>query len=97
VAAYLIYSRKEITDKDKSLRYGELVIPQIGEFGGEVLLARGDVHALEGDSDPMAVTILRFETKAALMAWWNSPEYAPLKQTRLESNIGDIIVVEGGH
>lgn len=31
------------------------------------------------------------------MAWWDSPEYAPLKQMRLERNIGDIIVVDGGH
>ena len=31
------------------------------------------------------------------MAWWNSPEYAPLQEMRVESNIGDIIVVEGGH
>jgi uncharacterized protein (DUF1330 family) len=97
VAAYLIYSRKEITDKEKSLRYGELVIPQIREFGGEVLVARGNVQALEGDWDPMAVAILRFETKEALVAWWNSPEYAPLKEMRVESNIGDIIVVEDGH
>jgi uncharacterized protein (DUF1330 family) len=63
VAAYLIYSRKEITDKEKSLRYGELVIPQIREFGGEVLVAHGNVQALEGVWDPMAVTILRFENE----------------------------------
>ena len=97
MAAYLIYSRTGITDQEKSLRYGELVIPQIKQFGGEVLVARGNAEALEGDWDPMAVTILRFETMEALMAWWDSPEYAPLKQMRVESNTGDIIVVEGGH
>ena len=97
MAAYLIYSRKEITDKEKSLRYAELVVPQIREFGGEVLVARGSVHVLEGGWEPMAVTILRFESREALMAWWDSPEYAPLKQMRLESNIGDIIVVDGAH
>ena len=95
--AYLIYSRTGITDEEKSRRYGGLVIPQIQQFGGEVLVARGSVDVLEGDWDPMAVTILRFETREALMAWWDSPEYAPLKQMRLESNTGDIIVVEGGH
>ena len=97
MAAYLIYSREEITDREKSVRYGELAVPQIREFGGEVLVARGNVRALEGDWAPMAVTILRFETTEALMAWYDSPEYAPLKQMRLESNIGDIIVVDGGH
>jgi hypothetical protein len=28
------------------------------------------------------------------MAWWDSPDYAPLKQVRLESNTGDVVVVE---
>jgi uncharacterized protein (DUF1330 family) len=28
------------------------------------------------------------------MRWYESPEYAPLKQMRLESNNGDIIVVD---
>jgi hypothetical protein len=31
------------------------------------------------------------------MAWWDSPECAPLKQMRLERNTGDIIVVDSGH
>lgn len=97
MAAYFIYSRREITDEVKSLRYGELVVPQIREFGGEVLMARGKVDVLEGEWEPMAITILRFDTMEELMAWYESPEYAPLKQMRLESNIGDIITVDGGH
>lgn len=60
-------------------------------------MARGDVHVLEGAWEPMSVTILRFETREALMTWYESPEYAPLKQMRLESNVGDVIVVDSGH
>jgi uncharacterized protein (DUF1330 family) len=52
------------------------------------------VQALEGDWLPQSVTILRFENREALMGWYESPEYAPLKQMRLDSNIGDIIVVD---
>jgi len=29
------------------------------------------------------------------MAWWDSAEYAPLKQLRRESNVGDVVVIEG--
>jgi uncharacterized protein (DUF1330 family) len=97
MAAYFVYARSDITDQEKSLRYSELAVPQIREFGGEVVVARGDVHVLEGEWAPMAVTILRFETREALMAWYESPEYAPLKQMRLESNLGDVIVVDHGH
>jgi uncharacterized protein (DUF1330 family) len=97
MAAYLIYSRTGVTDPEKSRRYAELVVPQIRQFGGEVLVARGSAEALEGDWDPMAATILRFEMREALMAGWDSAEYAPPKQMRVASNTGDIIVVEGGH
>lgn len=94
MAAYLIYARKEITDEEISRRYSQLAVPQIREFGGEVLVARGAVHTLEGDLNPRFVTILKFEDREALMRWYDSPEYAPLKQMRLDSNVGDVIVVD---
>ena len=94
MAAYLIYSRTEITDEEVSKEYGRQVIPQIRESGGEVLVARGAVTPLEGDWDPLAITILKFEDRNALMRWYDSEEYEPLKQMRLESNLGDMIIVE---
>ncbi len=94
MAAYFIYARSEITDAEVSRRYSELAVPQIHQFGGEVLVARGAVQPLEGDLNPQSVTILRFDDPAALMRWYESPKYAPLKQMRLESNVGDIIVVD---
>jgi uncharacterized protein (DUF1330 family) len=95
MAAYLIYSRREITDQEKSLRYAELVVPQIRAFGGEIVTARGKVHVLEGEWAPKLVTIIKFDSREALMAWYDSSEYAPLLQMRQESNVGDVIVVEG--
>ena len=94
MAAFLIFSRETVTDEAKSRRYSELVVPQIRQFGGEMIVARGKTDLLEGDWRPHSVTLVKFESKAALMAWWDSPDYAPLKQMRQESNTGDIIVVE---
>jgi uncharacterized protein (DUF1330 family) len=94
MAAYLIYARQEITNEEISKQYSQQVVPQIREFGGDVIAARGAVETLEGDWLPQSVTILRFDDREALMRWYESPEYAPLKQMRLESNVGDIIVVD---
>ena len=96
MAVYAIYARHEITDEEKSRQYSKLAVPQIHEFGGELLTARGNVDVLEGEWRPKLVTILKFETKEALMKWYDSPEYAPLRQMRLDSNIGDFVVVEEG-
>jgi len=63
-------------------------------LGGEIVTARGKVHVVEGDWQPKAITILKFENKQALMNWYQSSEYAPLKQMRLESNVGDFVVVD---
>jgi uncharacterized protein (DUF1330 family) len=94
MAAYFIYARTAITDEERSREYSRLVVPQIREFGGEIVAARGAVHVLEGEWQPHSVTLLKFDDMDSLMAWYESPEYAPLKQMRLESNTGDIIVIE---
>ena len=95
MAAYFIYARTEITDEAKSREYSRQAVPQIQQFGGQVLAARGAVEVLEGEWQPQSVTVLRFDDMEALKTWYESPEYAPLKQMRLDSNIGDIIAIEG--
>jgi uncharacterized protein (DUF1330 family) len=94
MAAYVIYARRHETDEEKSRQYSRLAVPQILEFGGDVVTARGKVDVLEGEWYPKAITILKFESKQELMNWYQSSEYAPLKQMRLESNIGDLVVVD---
>ena len=94
MAAYVIYARRDEIDAEKSRQYSKLAVPQIRGFGGEIVTARGNVDVLEGEWQPKAVTILKFESKQAFMNWYQSAEYAPLKRMRLESNIGDFVVVE---
>jgi uncharacterized protein (DUF1330 family) len=92
--AYLIHARKQITDAKLSQEYSRLVVPQIQAFGGEVVASRGAVHVLDGEWHPQSVTILRFDDLESLMRYYHSPEYAPLKQMRLESSVGDLIAVD---
>jgi uncharacterized protein (DUF1330 family) len=94
MAAFLIYARHDIIDEAKPRKYAELVVPQIRAFGGEIVVARAPAQALEGAWQPKSITIIRFENKEALMSWYHSTEYAPLLQMRMESNTGDVIVIE---
>jgi uncharacterized protein (DUF1330 family) len=50
---------------------------------------------LEGEWEPESVTVIKVDSREALLAWYGSAEYAPLLRMRLESNEGDVIVVEG--
>jgi uncharacterized protein (DUF1330 family) len=94
MAAYFIYARLDVIDEDKSNQFSKLAVRQIGRFGGEVVTARGKTDVREGEWQPKLVTILKFESKEALLIWYESAEYAPLKQMRLESNVGDFVIVE---
>ncbi len=95
MSAYLVYARRSVTDEAKSRRYRELVVPQVRAFGGEFLTAGAAVQALEGQYDPKSITLIRFKSSEDLMKWYESPEYAPLLQMRLESSSGELFIFDG--
>jgi uncharacterized protein (DUF1330 family) len=95
MAAYVIYGRMDIFDEAKSAEYARQAIPQIKAYGGEIVSARGRAQVLEGTWNPTMVTILSFPTMDQLLGWYNSADYAPLKELRLQSSHGDFVAVEG--
>ena len=94
MAAYFIYARTAITDEEKSREYSRLVVPQIREWGGEIVAARGAVHVLEGDWQPYSVTLLKFDDLDSLMACTTRPSTRRSSKCGSKSNTGDIIVIE---
>lgn len=94
MAAYLVYARHGTLDQASFNEYRQKVGPTIARFSGQVIVGSGRVEALEGEWSPESVTMIRFESKDQLMAWYNSPEYAPLKQLRIESSRGDMVVLD---
>jgi uncharacterized protein (DUF1330 family) len=66
-------------------------VPRGGRY-----LARGGLHeVLEGDWEPHRLVVLEFPDMASLKAWYDSPEYAPIKQIRENSAEGRLIALEG--
>jgi uncharacterized protein (DUF1330 family) len=105
MSAFLIVHRHEITDPDKLKDYRNGVGETIQRHGGKVLVRQDGFDVLEGDwipgrkrddSEPERVTVIEFPDMAALKAWYDSEDYAPLKQIRQSSAISDVIAVEGG-
>jgi uncharacterized protein (DUF1330 family) len=85
----------DITDPTTYEDYKRQVAPLIARFGGRYL-ARGGLHeVLEGDWEPHRLVVLEFPDMASLKAWYDSPEYAPIKQIRENSAEGRLIALEG--
>lgn len=94
MAAYVVV-RVEIRDPDRFDRYREAVAPNVAAFGGRYLVRGGPMELLEGDDDGRRIVILEFESLAHVRKWWNSPEYAEIRELREGAAILDVVAVGG--
>jgi uncharacterized protein (DUF1330 family) len=101
--AYLIVHRRKITDADSLKRYDN-VEASIGNFGGRVLIRSDEFLVLEGqwqsgssadDARPERITVVEFPDMAQLRRWYDSQDYATLKEIRKDNSASDIVAVEG--
>ena len=94
MAVYAVVNIR-ITDPDRYAEYIEQAPPTIAHYGGKYLARGGKVEVLEGEWTLQRLVILEFESMERFNEWYNSPEYAPLKQVRGETTVSDFVVVEG--
>ena len=93
--AALLIADIDITDPAAYEDYKRQVAPLIARFGGRYLARGGKHEVLEGDWEPHRLVVLEFPDMASLKAWYDSPEYAPIKQIRENSAKGRLIALEG--
>ncbi len=91
---YLVGS---IVVRDRAVfeKYGQQVAPVIKAFGGRYVVRGGAIAPMEGDLPIARLVIVEFPSMADLRRFYDSPEYAPLLQMRIDSTTSNIIFVEG--
>ena len=94
MSAYVIVDI-HITDPVVYEDYRRGATPTVSLYKGRYLARGGKVTILEGEPDPERVVILEFPTSDDALAWWNSPEYMPLKALRHASANCEMLLVEG--
>lgn len=94
--AYMIVTCK-IADRDAFINgYGAAAGALVEKFGGKYVLRGPGAELLEGGfGDGASMVISEWPDKAAVHAFWNSPEYAEAK--KLREGIADcqVLVIEG--
>ncbi|MDH4107620.1 MAG: DUF1330 domain-containing protein [Gammaproteobacteria bacterium] len=91
MAAYIIVSY-DIVDPDRYSDYVPGVLPLLLKHGAEVLVADSDAQLLEGEKRGVYV-VLKFESDEAALAWYNDPEYAPVRKIRLDASANGNMVL----
>jgi uncharacterized protein (DUF1330 family) len=93
--AYVIANVTDAWDQEKLAEYRERNTDVVARHGGH-FAARGGRHdVLEGDYAPVRVVIIEFPDLDAARGWYESDDYAPLRELRRSASKTDIYVVEG--
>jgi uncharacterized protein (DUF1330 family) len=67
----------------------------IEKNGGNFIVSSTDFRVLEGGWKPGRLVMIKFPTKAAFSAWYDSEEYRALRELRLQNSRSDAVVAEG--
>ena len=94
-AVYMI-GDVDIKNIEEYKKYMEKVKPMIESYGGEYLIRGGEIDALETNLwEPTRMVLVKFPNKEIAMEWYNSDEYKPYKNIRLNNAISNILMVDG--
>lgn len=94
--AYLLV-QATITDRAKFGQYIAALAPIYAKYEGAPVASvpAARVENLEGAAENRSIVISRFPNKAALLAFWNSPEYAEARKLREGTGTFSVQIVEG--
>ncbi|WP_296720002.1 DUF1330 domain-containing protein [Erythrobacter sp.] len=94
--AYMIVTAT-IHDRDAFIAgYGAAAATLIPKFGGEYLLRGPGAECLEGGfGEGASMVISKWPDRAAVRAFWNSPEYAEAKKLREGLADVQVLLIDG--
>ena len=94
MAAYFIV-QSTISDEAQYQKYRDAVIPLMARFGAKIIVRGAKVEAMEGRHDGRRMVIFEFPSLDSIHAFWNSPDYVPVKKIRQGAAALDVWAVEG--
>ncbi|MHB8134655.1 MAG: DUF1330 domain-containing protein [Anaerolineaceae bacterium] len=85
----------QVIDPENYEMVKKLTPPIVAQYGGKYLARGGETLTLEGQWNPKRLVIIEFDSMDQAKAWWNSNEYAPVKQMRQQFAITNMVLTEG--
>ena len=79
--AYIIL-QSTVKDEAQYQKYAQAAWPLMVRFGAKLVARRAKVEILEGEHDQRSVSMFEFPDIDAIHAFWNSPDYVPIKKLR---------------
>ena len=93
--AYVIAYSGNFRDAAALDEYRRRNTDAVAHHGGRFLVRGGDVRVLEGAWEHERCVVMEFADVDAARGWYESDDYAPLRELRQSASDTDILVVEG--
>ena len=75
--------------------YVEKVKPIAERYGGEYIVRGGESTIVEGSWAYPRTVVIKFPSYEKALEWYNSMEYKPIKQIRLDNSVANGIIIKG--
>jgi uncharacterized protein (DUF1330 family) len=95
MSAYLISEYLEIQDQSAMAEYRRQVMATIEAYGGKYIARAGKTVPLEGDWNPLRLTVIEFPSLDHAQQWYASDAYRDLKALRQGASRIRMIFIEG--
>jgi uncharacterized protein (DUF1330 family) len=93
MSAYLVYNYA-VTNPEEYQAYPPAAMPTLAGHDVEVLVADYESVAKEGVPAPVTV-LLRFKSKEAALAWYESSDYQAIMHQRTDNTDGVVVLCDG--
>ena len=93
-AGFVIFNI-DVTNPEDYNEYITKVKPIVEKFGGEYIVRGGTNQVVEGYWQYSRTIVLKFPSYEKALEWYNSEEYQPIKQIRLDNAISNGIIIQG--
>ena len=93
---YYAVAEIDLTDRSWVLEYVKNVTPMVERYGGRYLARTSRIEKLEGDRrTPQVFLIIEWPSREAALAFYESEEYRPYRESRLQGSKNEFLLVAG--
>ena len=85
----------DIQDRDEYRRYEAGFGEIFAQYDGTILAVSEEPEVLEGEWPHTRAVLIRFPSREALAAWYDSPEYQTIAKHRFAASKANIILLQG--
>ena len=93
-AGYAIFNIN-VTNPENYKHYIEQVVSVAKQFGAEYIVRGGENQVIEGTWQHPRTVVMKFPSYEKALEWYNSEEYKPIKQIRLDNAETNGIIIKG--